>query len=380
MISAGEVSGDQVGALLARSVKKRCDLDIVGLGGSQMKAAGATILQDTNLLGSVGLTEPLKTVPGVLETFLKIRRLVQASPPHAAVLIGHDVFHMILGRYLRAKKIPVVAYFPPQVWIWRSLARPISRCYDLVLTSFPEEEEIYKKVGAETLYVGHYLADRIAPADEKNKQKIRMGLGIGEASPIIGIFPGSRPQEISGLCPRLLDSAALIRERFPDARFVLAVADRSYQKHIETLVAKKGLTGTVVASFDSMAAMAASDLVLLCSGTATLQAAFMNVPMVVVYRVSAITWHGLTLVVKWGLMESKTMSLPNLVAGKKIVEELQQEQTLPENIAKVAMELLNDEKKFRKTQEELGKISRRMKRNGAVEQAAEAVLRAMARR
>ena len=151
LISAGEVSGDQVGALLARSVKKRCDLDIVGLGGSRMKAAGVAILQDTNLLGSVGLTEPLKTVPGVLETFLKIRKLVQASPPHAAVLIGHDVFHMIMGRYLRAKKIPVVAYFPPQVWIWRSLARPISRCYDLVPDIVSEEEEIYKGRGRNPL-------------------------------------------------------------------------------------------------------------------------------------------------------------------------------------------------------------------------------------
>ena len=165
LLSAGEVSGDVAGARLASELRgRRGDVSLFGLGGPRMAEAGVEILRDTNALGTVGVSESFRAVPGLARAFASLRRSVLAAPPDAAVLIANDVFHVALGRWLRGCGVPTLSYFPPQVWIWRSLARVFAPSFDEVLTSFPDEERVWRAAGASTTFVGHYLGDVLRPA------------------------------------------------------------------------------------------------------------------------------------------------------------------------------------------------------------------------
>ena len=152
-LSTGEVSGDLVGARIATEIlASRPDARLYGVGGHRMEAAGVTLDFGTNHLGTVGITEPVAALPALARALWRIRRRVRTERPAAALLIGNDVFNVLLGRWLRSKAIPTVSYLPPQTWIWRSLARPISRSFDEILTSFPAEQEVYERTGAQTRF------------------------------------------------------------------------------------------------------------------------------------------------------------------------------------------------------------------------------------
>ena len=209
LVSAGEVSGDVAGARLVRELRlRRSDVSLFGLGGPRMAEAGVEILRDTNALGTVGISESFRVVPGLARAFASLRRRVAGSPPDAAVLIANDVFHVVLGRWLRARGVPTLSYFPPQVWIWRSLARAFAPSFDEILTSFPDEERVWRSAGSSTTFVGHYLGDVLRPATEDARRRARETLGL-PAGPLVAILPGSREFEVHRLTPVLLDAAPL---------------------------------------------------------------------------------------------------------------------------------------------------------------------------
>ena len=375
LLSAGEVSGDVAGARLAGELLKRqSDATLFGIGGSRMEAAGVEVVFGTNHLGTVGVSESVRTAPGLLRAFAGLRRRVRREPPDAAVLIGNDIFNVLLGRWLRRRGVRTVSYFPPQVWIWRSLARLFARSFDAVLCCFPDELSVYQRAGAQASFVGHYLGETLSLATPEERRAGREALGVADGEALVGILPGSRPQEVRVLLPALLGAAARLRRRQPALRFVLPVAEPSLTPSIEAAVAAHGLTPAVVLGSDSHAAMRAADLLLLASGTASLEASLIGTPMVLVYRVSVLTMGIVRSALALGLMDSATIGLPNLVLGRRAVPELIQRHVNAEEVAREAQALLDSPRLRAAMRAELAEVARRVAGGGSVARAADAIL------
>jgi len=374
-LSAGEVSGDLIGADLAGALRDaHPNISLWGVGGVRMEKAGVTILCSTNHMGAVGISEAMVTIPHVFRSFNRIRSYVLASKPDVAVLIGYDVFHLVLSRWLRARKVLTISYFPPQIWIWKGIASTIARSYDWILTSFEKEELTYREAGGQTAFVGHYLRDRIETISPTQREKARKSLGLVNGSYVVGLLPGSRRHELDRLTPVLLDVARRILLRDPHAEFVLPIADRCFETGIKYQIRKAGLNGCVHLSNESRTAMPACDLVILCSGTVTLEAALMGLPMIILYQVSLSTWIAVNLLEMTGLIPSKTVGIPNLLAGRKIVPEFIQSEVVPTEIAYEAWAILQDSGRQARMKKDLHSVCSELGEKGGVERAARLIL------
>ena len=379
-LSAGEVSGDVAGARLARELRARREgLVLCGLGGPRMAAEGVELLRETNALGTVGISESFRVAPALARAFGAVRRRVAAEPPDAAVLIANDVFHVGLGRWLRRRGIPTVSYFPPQVWIWKSLARLFAPSFDEVLTSFPDEERVWRAAGCSTTFVGHYLGDVLRPATEAERSAARATLGL-PGGPLVALLPGSRRYEVRRLAPVLLDAARLLLATDPLVRFVLPLAEPLFAKEVEALVSERGLGDAVLTVTRSHDALRAADLALLASGTASLEAALLGTPMVVVYRVATLTMAVVRSAIALDLIDSDTVALPNLVLHRAVVPERIQREAAGASVAAAAAPLLRDVALREEQRQALGEVSRLLWAGGSDARAAEAVLSAADRR
>jgi len=348
---------------------------LYGVGGSRMEAAGVQIIHKTNHLGSVGVTEPLSTLPGVLRSFLDIRSGIKKKRPDVAVLVGHDVFHFFLARWLRRKRIPTISYFPPQVWLWRKLAGPIARSFDQILTSFPEEHDVYSQASGRTEFVGHYLSDLVEERNLALRDESRRRLGIETKTHVIGLFPGSRIHEIDVHTPVCLDAVSELVARDPFLRFVLSVADPCFWDDIQTEVHRRHLGKYVQLCRDNRTAMTACDLLLLCSGTVTLEAALMRIPMVIFYRLSSLTVTLVRFFITIGLLRSDTIGLPNLLSGRQIIRELHQSEVEGSRLAEEARTILDDPDKQAAIRKDLDLLSTSLGPQGSLQRAVNSILK-----
>ncbi len=340
LLSAGEVSGDIAGALIADELLRRDPASrLWGLGGPRMRAAGVGIISETNHLGRVGVSESFSAIVPLVRAFAAVRREVRRSRPDAAIVVANDIFNVILGRWLRSKGVPTLAVFPPQVWIWRALLRVFRGSWDVVAASFPDEQRIYQR-HVRTVFIGHYLADQLRPASAAEREAAREAVGF--RGRVIGLLPGSRIHELRILTPLLLDSASMLLKDDPSMRFVVALAETASERDIVREIEARGLAEHVRIVRNSHAAMRASDLLLVASGTATLEAALLGTPMVVLYRVQRLTVSIVRMAIRLGLMDSETLALPNLILGENVVPEIRQEQLSAGRVAKEAAALLDD--------------------------------------
>ena len=374
-ISTGEISGDMAGARVAEAILRCCpQARLAGTGGRRMAAAGVKIVDQSDHLGAVGFTEPFSFLPSIARLFLRTRRQMREERPDVAVLIGHDVFNTLLARWLRRRGIRTVAFFPPTVWIWRSLARFISRSFDLILASFPEEEKVYRESGGRVAFVGHYLRDFLQPVTPEMRQAARAACGLPDGVAVVGLMPGSRPQEIEGLLPLLLDSAELLRRRNPQIRFLLPLAHPCHEEPILRQAARRSLEDCLSVRGDSWEVLPCCDLLLAASGTATLEAALCALPMVIVYRVSRLSMRGIRLLVSLSVLESETLGLPNLILRRMAVPELRQEEALTERLSAEAWSLLEDAPRREKMRQDLAGIAELLGKPGGLRRAAAAIL------
>jgi lipid-A-disaccharide synthase len=344
LISTGEVSGDLAAARLVEELRRRRpDVIVSGIGGSRMEQAGVRLLFRTSHLGTVGLTEVCANIPSLARAWRALRRHVLAGAPDIAILVGNDLFNVVFARWLRRHGVRTVAYFPPQVWIWRALAGPVARSFDLILASFADEQAVYGSVsrGPDVVFVGHYLADDLRPVTPDQRRRARIALGLEDAT-VVTLMPGSRKQELHLLAPVLLDAAADLLRRDTRLRFVLPVADRHYAEPIRHAVAARGLGPYVALAGEGREAIRASNLALLASGTASLEAALLDVPMVVVYRVSALSYVAIRACIATGLIESAPVGLPNLLLGGRVVPELLQWRLTARRLADEAWTMLTN--------------------------------------
>ena len=336
LIVTGEASGDLHGANLAIALRSlRPDIHILGMGGSRMRAAGVDIIRDIgghDVVGLIGLTQ----LRGVLRTYFALARFLRTTPLDAIVFIDYPAFNLRMARIAARAGHRVVYYIAPQIWAWRpGRMGLIARVVHRMIVVLPFEEELYRKAGVPCDFVGHPLLDAVAPAYDRSDLRKRFGLD-GDA-PVVGLLPGSRESEVQALLPIMVKAAARLAFRHPGLRLVLAQASSVPDALVEPVVAASDLD-ILVMKDQANEVMAACDLLLVASGTATLQAAIIGTPMVIAYRASRLTYWIARSVIRIGWI-----GLVNIVAGRALVPELIQHDATPERLSEEAERLLGNQ-------------------------------------
>lgn len=344
---AGETSGDMLGAGLMQAIRQRYpDARFAGVGGPLMLAQGFESITPMERLSVMGFVEPLGRLPELLRLKRDLVELLVSE--RAAVFIGIDSpgFNLRLEQNLHDAGIKTVHYVSPSVWAWgEGRIKKIARAIDLVLALFPFESDIYQQHGIPVHCVGHSLADRIVPGQDQTllRQQARASLALPDTVPVLCLMPGSRKDEVQRLAPVFIAAALLCLAQKPDLQFVIPCANERRREQIDGMLtqaladAPAALQAFTVIDGRSHEAMQASDLVLLASGTATLEALLLKRPMVVCYRLSALTWA-----LARRLVKIPFISLPNLLAGRELVPELLQDQVTAPIVSAEVLAWLDD--------------------------------------
>ncbi len=363
-MAAGEVSGDLQGSLLARALSARMpDLRLTGVGGPRMRAAGVALEAETIHLSCVGFLEPLRYAGATQREFSRLRRFVRQEQPDLAILIDNSGFNYALARYLRRLGIPVVYYFPPQAWVasW-FFAGAVGRVARLIISAFAGEAEIYRKHGANVVCLGHPLVDVLKPASPP-------ACGAGPA-PLVALMPGSRQQEVRMLAGPMLGAARLIRDRYPKAQFILPVAAPHLRPVLEGKLAEAGMKPHVeIVSDDVYDRVSRCAVILTASGTSTLEAALLEVPMVVCYRIDPLScWLGRM------LNSTPYVALPNILLRQLVVPELMQGDATSERMAAAALEILDHTDRAEAMRNRFREIREMLGPDGVIERVASRIL------
>jgi lipid-A-disaccharide synthase len=368
LVVAGEASGDLHGATLARALTTLAPgLRLAGMGGARMAAAGVRLVQRAERVAVVGGTEALGRIPALWAAFRALRHHLRSRRPGVLVLIDFPEFNLHLARAARRLGVPVVYFVAPQLWAWRpGRVRAMARDVTRVLAIFPFEVGLYQEAGVPVEFVGHPVLD-VLPA--VTRETARSGLAA-TGDTLIGLLPGSRAAEVRRHLPVLLGAAARIAARRPRVRFAVPVASTITAADLEASVRAAGLPIEVLPR-EAYRVMAAADLLLVASGTATLEAACYGTPMVVLYRLSALSYA----VARQLVRGVSHISLPNIVAGREIVPELIQGQATPDAVAGAALGLLEDDVARGAQRAGLLEVRARLGEAGAGLRAARAVLR-----
>ncbi|MBI5182408.1 MAG: lipid-A-disaccharide synthase [Nitrospirae bacterium] len=369
MIVAGEASGDVHAANLAKELfRLKPDLKIFGLGSERMREAGVETIYDIRDTSVVGITELLPKLDAIWRVYRGLSSIIKKEPPDLLALIDFPDFNLMLAKVAKKAGVPIVYYISPQVWAWRSgRVNKIARLVKKILVILPFEEEIYKKAGVECEFVGHPLLDEVIPQYTKKEAIKRFGLRLNK--PIFGLLPGSRKNEINSLLGPIMGSAELIRNKIPDAQFILPVAPGININEIKDAVDRMGLLVSIIEG-NAVDAINISDMIIVASGTTTLQAAILGVPMVIIYKISLISY----LIGKL-LIKVKDIGLVNIVAGKRIVPELLQKDVNPERISSAFWNIYNNPEDYKKIKEKLKKVRSKLGKPGASKKAALAILK-----
>jgi len=339
---------------------------ITGFGGERLRAAGADLLGDFSGLSVTGLLEVVRILPRTLEMYRRLVAAARAQRPDVFVAIDFPDFNFRLAHALRRLGVPVVYYISPQLWAWRpGRMNTMRRLADRVLVIFPFEEAIYREAGVPVEWVGHPLLDVMPPP--RPKEEIAAGLGLRAGDPIVALLPGSRRNEVQAILPDLVAAAQTIRQRLPTAQFVLARAPHVSQELLRPLQQLEPAATIVDGGSDDV--LTAADVALVASGTVTVQAALHECPMVVVYRLSPLTYR-----LGRRFVRVDTFAMANLVAGKRVVPELIQDDFKPERVAAEAISILTDPARGATMRRELAEVRHRLGTPGASARAARAVL------
>jgi lipid-A-disaccharide synthase len=393
-ISTGEVSGDLQGSLLIDALKRQAeatglDLEIVALGGEKMAAAGATLLGNTTGIGSVGVLESLPFVLPTLQIQRRAKQYLGQHPPDLVVLIDYMSPNLSIGSFIRRHlpQVPIVYYIAPQDWVWSArsiIPRDTMRIVEMIdqlLAIFPEEARYFEKKGASVTWVGHPLVDRMRLTP--SRQESRAALGIEPDQIAIALVPASRRQELKYMMPiafeaarqlqsKLLGNGEMGRSSNPKSEaplFWIPLSLEVYRPAIEAAIKRYGLRATLV-SGQTQEVLSAADLAITKSGTVNLELALLNVPQVVFYRVSLLTYW----IARLMQFSIPFMSPPNLVVMRSIVPELLQEQATSENIVKESLELLFNPERRQQTQADYQEMRQLLGEFGVCDRAAQEIL------
>lgn len=379
-IVAGEKSGDNLAAgLIAALQQHHGDVVFEGIGGPAMLALGFESFFNMERLSVMGIVEPLGRLPELLRMKKTVEQRFINNPPDVFIGIDSPAFNLPIETKLRKHGIKTVHYVSPSVWAYgEKRIHKIKRAVDLMLTLFPFETKIYDQYQIPVKFVGHPLGDSIEleeadPLREKARAAARNRLGLAPSDKVLALLPGSRASEVQRLGSVFIEAAQLSQKKYPGLKIVIPCASEQRKLQIEAMLDPKLQEDFILLDSDAQTAMSAANLVLLASGTATLEALLLRRPMVICYKVAALTYFYAGLVLK-----VPYIGLPNLLAGKALVPEYLQDAVTVETLMTEISRCLNDEINMQPLIHEYDKIHRRIRCNASAE-AATAVLSLCAR-
>ena len=370
MVSCGEPSGDlYAGALVSEILRRQPSADVFGFGGQHLAAAGAHLIGDFKGLSVTGLTEAIRVLP---RSFAMLRLLTAAAReqrPDVFVAIDFPVFNFRLMAALHRLGIPIVYYISPQLWAWRAgRMQTMKRYVSRVLVIFPFEEQLYRRAGIPVDFVGHPLVDLVRV--RQPRAALLREHGLDPAAPTVALLPGSRANELHRIVPGMSASLPLIRARVPNVQFIVAAAPNLDDALFDPLLTvATGFSRPIVIRNTTDDVLAASDVVITASGTATVQAALHHRPMVVVYKLSPLTYR-----IGKPFVRVDMYAMANLVAGKRVVPELIQRDFSADRVAEETVRFFTDHNLYARTQDELRVVREKLGEPGASGRAADAVL------
>ena len=367
MFSAGEASGDTHGASVAKALlEKYPKAQLFGMGGDLMKQAGVDIIYDIQQLGFIGIVEILKHLP----TFFKLRSFLKGAmlreKPDVLVCIDYPGFNMKLAKVAKELHIPVVYYIAPTIWAWnKGRGKDIAKTVTKVASIFPFEAEAYREFGVDVEFVGNPLVDIVHPT--MSYESALAHFGADTTSRNILLMPGSRKQEVEGLLPTMLAAAERLYEHHKDLKFLLPRAHTIPREDIDRILQAYSVPVTVTEGHNY-------DLMQICiaciaaSGTATLETALMNVPTVLIYKVTSVTYGIGKLLVK-----IDHIGLPNIMAKRRIIPELLQGEVTPENVERELANILDNEAVYTQMKADLAQVKVELGAPGAVQRVADVI-------
>ncbi|MGM0602197.1 MAG: lipid-A-disaccharide synthase [Bacillota bacterium] len=368
MVSAGEVSGDMHAAEVVKEISNIApDSEFFGMGSSRLKQVGAEIIIDPTEISTIGFMEAVKNLKTHLKNLKTMKNLIRERKPDVVFLVDYSSFNMKLAKACSKFGIPAVNYFPPTAWIYRRGRADKMAAYGTEIAAvFPMEREVYEKAGAEVTFVGHPLIDMVKV--EESREEIRDELNCKADELLIGILPGSRKSEIDKLLKKMLKTSEKLKEKYDKLRFVIAAADGAAEKLIEKYQTETGSDIKAVKNY-SYQIMKGSDFIITASGTATVEAAVLNTPMIICYQTGKTSyWLGKK------VFKIDHIGMPNIIAGHELLPEFVQEDFTVENIYSKAVEFIETPAKLKQIRSGLKKVREELGGGGAVRRTAELVV------
>ncbi len=370
-LCAGEASGDLLGADLVRALRERFpNAEFAGIAGPKMRAAGVASWWDASELSVMGLAEVLRHLPRLLRLRRDFRQRVLDWKPDVFIGIDAPDFNLGVEKWLKARGVRTVHDVSPSIWAWREeRAEKIGNSADRVLCLFPMEPPIYAKHGVDARFIGHPLADSMPLRTDRNTA--RRELDVTGDGPVLALLPGSRMGEIARMLPTFLDTADRVGAQLPGLEVLIPAADEHCKRAIESQLRQTPLAHARARILDGQAqqAMIAGDVVLLASGTAALEAMLAKRPMVIGHRIAPATYR---IVKLFGLLKSRFVSLPNILANRELVPECLQDDCTPERLSTELLRWLRDPAAFAAVEPEFLRIHEELRRD-ASRQAANAI-------
>lgn len=364
MIVAGETSGDLHGASLVQAILELApDVKFRGIGGRRMQEAGVELLAHAADMAVVGLTEVIAKFNQIRKVLNLMKADLAASKPDLLILIDYPDFNLMLGKAAKALGVKIFYYISPQVWAWRrGRIKKIRSIVDKMAVILPFEEQLYRDEDVDATYVGHPLLDTVTIKYTRAEALQQFGLNDGATT--VGLLPGSRDTEIARLLPVMMSASEILVKKMPGTQFVLPLAETLDLESVEKILGQYSVPVRIV-HHDTLDAMACSDLVIVASGTATLEAALLGKPMVIVYKVSPVSYY-----IGKRIIKVEHIGLANLIAGKSVVPELIQDEANPERIATEVIHILSDEARLHRIMRELREVREKLGEPGAAGRAA----------
>jgi lipid-A-disaccharide synthase len=363
LIMAGEASGDLHASRLVRALKDAApDVEVLGMGGSRMREAGTRMVASPEHLGVMGFTEVLSKLPYFLRLMWKVRTAMERERPQLVIAVDFPGFNLRMCKYAKRLGIPVMYYIAPQVWAWGQGRVKFMESYvDKIAVVFPFEVDFYGEHGVAAEFVGHPLLESVCIKGDKSELKAK--LGFSSELPVLALLPGSRMQEVRRLLPGMLEAARLLSAK-NRVEVAIGAADEALAEEIRAIGARTDVPARVLEG-RSTELLHVSSAAIVASGSATLEAAIVGTPMIIVYRVSPVSWA-----IARRLVAIDSIGLVNIVAGKKIVSEYLQNDIDPAKISEELSELIFDEQRRRELIANLDLVESSLGRPGASKRAA----------
>ena len=365
MIIAGEASGDMHGASLVHEMLKiDSSLKFYGIGGNKLQEVGVNLLAHSSEMAVMGLTEVIPKLGTILRIMNRMKKSMDEFNPDLVILIDYPDFNLRIAKAAYKRVIKVFYYISPQVWAWRKgRINQIKKLVNKMAVILPFEVETYRQKGFPVNYVGHPLLDLVKT--KYSPQEARTKFGLKEGKTTVALLPGSRFSEVNNLLPEMLKAGEILAQHIQDIQFLLPLADTIEEKIITDIISRYALKVNIIRGY-TYDAISCSDLAIVASGTATLETALLGVPMVIIYKISSLTYFILKFIVN-----VKNIGLANIIAGKTIVPELIQEDASGNRIAAEALDILTDAEKKLKMIKELAEVRSKLGNPGAARKTAQ---------